>query len=151
MPTFKCIVRADLDGIESICPTPDRTWMLKFICGKCGSETPNFIEVDPSQSVKVGGGTSNCSFKCKECKNIISVTVVPKTEQSFTEAGGPVVQFDVRGGEPCDLLFDDSWSATGAGDSATVFQSVDLSDDYADYDEREKCPVMISNPTVTFK
>ena len=150
MPVFACNVSATLEGIKEVTPTPGRSWMLKFTCTKCNTDTPNFIEVDPDEEVEVGGGTSNASFKCKECKNIISASIVPRSEGSFGEKGGTVVEIDVRGAEPIELLFDNRWSAVGAGESETAFEDVDLAEEFADYDEKEECPVTIADPVSTF-
>jgi hypothetical protein len=150
MPIFAVAVRAELEGIKEVTPQEGRSWMCKFQCTKCREVSANFVEIDPNEEVEIGGGTSNASFKCKECKNAISATVVRGSEGSFGEKGGCVVKIDVRGGEPVELLFDDRWSATGNGDAETKFEKVDLSEDYADYDEAASEAVTISGATATF-
>jgi hypothetical protein len=76
---------------------------------------------------------------------------VPRSEGSFGEKGGVVVEIDVRGAEPTELLFDDRWTATGAGESETPFEGVDLSEEFADYDEKAEVPVTIADVVSSFK
>lgn len=149
MPTFAVLLKAELEGIEQITPVEGRSWMLKFNCTKCNTVTPNFVEVDPTETAEVGGGTSNLAFKCKECKSVISATVVPRTEGGFGAKPGKVVEIDIRGGEPVDLLLDDGWNAVGEGETATAFTGVTL-DDFCDYDEPAETSVTISKPEVSF-
>lgn len=72
--------------------------------------------------------------------------------EKFTEVGEscPLMLFDCRGVEPVEFVFDDGWKAESP--SGTVFENIDLSPgEFAEYDEKGECPVMISNLRATFK
>lgn len=72
--------------------------------------------------------------------------------QEMSEAGmdAPLMVFDCRGYEPVDFVFGGSWKAEST--SGTKFDDIDLSgEDFADYDEKGECPVMISNLRSTFE
>jgi hypothetical protein len=150
MPSFKFVLTAEVEGVSKIEPHADRTWLLKYECGRCREATPNFIELNPAEEVEVHGGTSNGMFACKFCKNQISSTIPAKGVSFFGEGGtGVVLVIDVRGGEPTAAMPEAAWTVTGAGESETPFEDADLSEDWCDYDEKEAEPVSISDVTLT--
>ncbi|XP_017429094.1 uncharacterized protein LOC108337144 isoform X2 [Vigna angularis] len=95
-------------------------------------------------------------FKCKFCGRDGTVTMIegkgkPLT-QEISESGkyAPLMLFDCRGYEPVDFVFGDGWKVESL--EGTKFENVDLSSgEYADYDEKGECPVMISALRATFE
>ena len=66
--------------------------------------------------------------------------------QEASESGKycPVMLFDCRGYEPVDFIFGGGWKVESL--AGTKYEDVDLSGgDFAEYDEKGECPVMISN------
>ena len=149
MPFFAICVQAVFENIKELRPAPDRTWGVLFACSSCREQMPNHIEVDPEGAEEKDGGTYNCLFSCKFCKKKITVSVAKGSEGSYTGEGGPapVIVLDCRGGEPVDLYKDDQWIAVSEDTDHEFVEGVDLSQDWADYDEKadaDKASVMIS-------
>lgn len=71
--------------------------------------------------------------------------------QELAESGkyAPLMLFDCRGYEPVDFAFGSGWKVESL--EGTKFDGIDLSGgDFAEYDEKGECPVMISNLRATF-
>lgn len=60
------------------------------------------------------------------------------------------VQFDCRGCEPTGFQFRDGFTAAGV-ESATVFNDINLGEEWADYDEKSAVPVAINELEFRFK
>ena len=154
MPLFALELAAVCENIAEILPAENRSWGLQFRCGSCREAHPNFVDVDPEEQVQVQASTYNCCFKCKFCQSKISASVMPRSEGKYVDEKGPgaqkIVVFDCRGGEPIKLQLDNQWKAVGSGDSRHGFDEVDLSQDWADYDEKAQISVMISEVEATF-
>lgn len=71
--------------------------------------------------------------------------------QEMSESGKftPLMLLDSRGFEPVEFSFGTGWKAESM--EGTKFDDIDLSGgEFAEYDEKGECPVMISNLRATF-
>ncbi|KAL0297236.1 UNVERIFIED_CONTAM: CXXC motif containing zinc binding protein [Sesamum radiatum] len=129
--------------------------MLK--CGNCGEVTQKETCVTLNETVPSakGKGETNLSQKCKFCSREGTVSMItgrgrPLTQEQ-AEAGkyAPLMSFDCRGFEPVGFLFGSSWKAESL--AGTKYNDIDLSGgEFAEYDEKGECPVMISNLRAKF-
>ncbi|KAK6912787.1 CXXC motif containing zinc binding protein, eukaryotic [Dillenia turbinata] len=134
------------------CDDPDFTYCIKLKCGNCGelSEKESWVSLNETVSVPKSRGTANLVQKCKFCGRDGTVSMIggrgrPLT-QEHSEAGmyTPLMLFDCRGFEPVDFVFGGGWKVESV--EGTKFDAVDLSGgEFAEYDEKGECPVMISN------
>ncbi len=152
MPLFAVKIKAELENIESIAPTPARRWGLKFLCTSCQTPTENFIYVDENETAEDQGGKANAFFSCKFCKKTMSASIDPKSYMAYT--GGhktmPVVVVEVRNGEPVALDVENAWIAT-ATESGAAFAQCDLTQDWCEYDEGSGQSVSIMAVLVEFE
>ncbi|KAH7846395.1 hypothetical protein Vadar_013493 [Vaccinium darrowii] len=94
-------------------------------------------------------------FKCKFCGREGTVSMItgrgrPLTHE-ISQSGNyvPLMLFDCRGYEPVEFAFGSGWKVESI--EGTKFDAVDLSGgDFAEYDEKGECPVMISNVRSVF-
>ncbi|KDO79992.1 hypothetical protein CISIN_1g0310771mg, partial [Citrus sinensis] len=93
---------------------------------------------------------------CKFCGREGTVTMIPGRGKPLTQeaaqSGGfsPLMLFDCRGYEPVDFVFGVGWKVESL--AGTQYEDIDLSGgDYAEYDEKGECPVMISNLRFKFE
>ncbi|ESO03557.1 hypothetical protein HELRODRAFT_173258 [Helobdella robusta] len=121
----------------------DFRWYLKLKCNQCGDQTYEFVYVDllESQPLKGGRGSASLVIKCKFCSNENSLNLLKESLDSYTYDDCPkyktIVVFECRGVQP--IFFDPrvGWEVKGL-ESGTKFSDVDLSQDWADYDEKAK-------------
>ncbi|XP_010526157.1 PREDICTED: UPF0587 protein C1orf123 homolog [Tarenaya hassleriana] len=156
-------ISADLENLTNLqpsggCDDPEFPFFFKLRCGNCGEMTPKETCVTLGETVPVPGSRGTCHLvqKCKFCEREGNVTMVPSKgrplTQEDTEAGkyAPVMAFDFRGYEPEDFVFGDGWKAESL--EGTKFEGIDLSSgEFAEYDEKGECPVMISNLRARFR
>ncbi|KAF7817404.1 UPF0587 protein [Senna tora] len=93
--------------------------------------------------------------KCKFCGREGTVTMIPGRGKPLTQESSqsgkyaPLMLFDCRGYEPVDFVFGGGWKVESL--EGTKFENVDLSSsEFAEYDEKGECPVMISNVRANF-
>ncbi|XP_004291014.1 PREDICTED: UPF0587 protein C1orf123 homolog [Fragaria vesca subsp. vesca] len=155
-------ITAELENLtdlqpENGCDDPDFTYLFKLRCQSCGELTQKETALSLSESVPlpVGKGNTNLIQKCKFCGREGTITMVPgrgrPLTQELSEAGKstPVMAFECRGYEPVDYVFGGGWKARSL--AGTTFDNVDLSEDeFAEYDEKGECPVMISKHSSSF-
>ncbi|KAL2317890.1 hypothetical protein Fmac_031766 [Flemingia macrophylla] len=163
MVNFMLMISAELENLTNLqpqggCDDPDFSYLFKLKCGRCGelSQKETCLVLNDTVPLPVGKGTTHLIQKCKFCGRDGTVTMIqgrgkPLT-QEITEAGkfAPLMLFDCRGYEPVDFVFGVGWKVESL--EGTKFDNVDLSSgDFADYDEKGECPVMISNLRATFE
>lgn len=165
MPQFGLVLSVEeQENVDSIAAAAGRTWALKIRCTECNETTKSFIFVDAQEVVETdGGGVRHCAFKCAFCKGTITVDVLPNNSASdgYTvpldvasasaagrDLSGVVVSFDIRGGEPEELRLDDEWNVVSLG--GEVFEGVDLSADWCEFDEKAGVPVALSGVSASF-
>ncbi|GER56117.1 hypothetical protein STAS_33825 [Striga asiatica] len=156
------MIAADLENITALqpqggCDDPSFTYYFKLKCGNCGEVTQKETCVSLNETVPSakGKGDVHLSQKCKFCGRDGNITMITGRGRPLTleeaEAGkfAPLMLFDCRGYEPMDFAFGSGWKAESA--EGTKFNDIDLSGgDFAEYDEKGECPVMISNLRAKF-
>uniref|UniRef100_A0A803PFM5 Uncharacterized protein n=1 Tax=Cannabis sativa TaxID=3483 RepID=A0A803PFM5_CANSA len=160
--TVHAQITAELENLTDLqpqggCDDPNFSYLFKLKCGRCGEETQKETSLTLSETVPlaVGKGTVHLSQKCKFCGRDGTITMIPGRGKPLShgdsEAGkfSPLMMFECRGYEPLNYLFVDGWKAVSL--EGTKFDEIDLSDgEFAEYDEKGECPVMISNLRSTF-
>ncbi|KAH7574313.1 hypothetical protein JRO89_XS03G0281200 [Xanthoceras sorbifolium] len=126
--------------------------MVSVKCGRCGelSQKETCVSLSETLPLSQGKGTTNLIQKCKFCGREGTVTMIqgrgkPLTQEA-SESGKycPVMLFDCRGFEPEGFIFGGGWKVESI--AGTKYEGVDLSgEEFAEYDEKGECPVMISN------
>ncbi|GAV56983.1 DUF866 domain-containing protein [Cephalotus follicularis] len=161
MVNYLLMITADLENLTNLqpqggCDDPSFSYFFNLICGRCGEQTQRETCVNLNETVPLTGkGTANLIQKCKFCGREGTVSMIagrgkPLT-QEFAEEGKcvPLMLFDCRGYEPVGFVFGGGWKVESV--TGTRFEDIDLSGgDFAEYDEKGKCPVMISNLRATF-
>ncbi|KAL3500658.1 hypothetical protein ACH5RR_039751 [Cinchona calisaya] len=160
MVNYKLMITAELENLTNLqpqggCDDPTFNFYFKLKCGSCGEVTPKEICLSLNDVVPHGKGSTNLVKKCKFCSREGTVTMVtgqgrPLTQiQSQSSHYSPLMVFDCRGFEPLDFSFGDGWQVESL--EGTKFDGVDLSGgEFAEYDEKGECPVMISDLRATF-
>ncbi|CAA2959061.1 UPF0587 protein C1orf123 homolog [Olea europaea var. sylvestris] len=162
MVNYMLMIAAELENLTDLqpqggCDDPNFTYYFKLKCGNCGEVTQKETCVSLNETVPSAKGKSDVHLaqKCKFCSREGTVTMItgrgsPLT-QDHAEAGkhAPLMLFDFRGFEPVDFVFGSGWKAESI--RGTKFHDIDLSGgEFAEYDEKGECPVMISNLRATF-
>ena len=144
MPFFLLCLKADLESVASVAPGENHRWTLDLQEGG-GSEKKRGVVVSDEELHDMAGGTGQAhmvfSFAKggKQCS--INVTQLKGVTRPITEedsgAWVPVVCFDCRGCEPIAYTPGDGFVVTAAG--GALFEDVDLSDEWTEYDEKAGC------------
>ncbi|OQR90802.1 hypothetical protein ACHHYP_05237 [Achlya hypogyna] len=142
MVLFVLYVKADLENIESIEAPPLHRWCLD-IKEPTSDERREGVWVSDEEELEVTGsrGTAHFLMKWPGAKKESQLTVVrdiKKLTRAITanDSGEyvPIVGFECRGLEPYNWSAEGGYKVVSAGGS-TVFEDVNLSEDWADYDE----------------
>ncbi|KAE8099987.1 hypothetical protein FH972_017926 [Carpinus fangiana] len=160
----KCLlmITAELENLTNLepqggCDDPNFSYFFKLRCGTCGevSQKETCVTLGETVALPVGKGTTNLIQKCKFCGRDGTITMIPgrgkPLTQEVSQSGKhtPLMLFDCRGYEPVEYVFGSGWKAESI--EGTKFHEIDLSvGEYAEYDEKGECPVMISNLRSTF-
>jgi hypothetical protein len=129
-------------------------WNFTIECGHCFTVQPNeiYFTINDEVEMQKGHGTANFMMKCKECKKSMTVGINNKSNKSpyiiVCESGndeGVLSSFECRG---CTLK---TWIPREgitfeAKESGTIFNEIDLSDVWCDYDEKTGMTVSILEP-----
>ncbi|KAI3812492.1 hypothetical protein L1987_17202 [Smallanthus sonchifolius] len=155
-------ITAELENLTNFQPKagvddPNFTYYFKLKCENCGEVTDKETCVSLSETLPLAKkGTTNLIQKCKFCKREGTVTMIPGRGSSLThdysETGkyAPLMIFDCRGFEPLDFAFSSGWKAESP--EGTKFEDINLDGgEFAEYDEKGECGVMISNVRSMFK
>ncbi|XP_022132352.1 UPF0587 protein C1orf123 [Momordica charantia] len=162
MVNFLLKINAELENLTNLqpqdgCDDPNFAYLFKLKCGRCGevSQKETCLTLNETVALHGGKGTTNLVQKCKFCGRDGTVTMIPgrgkPLTQETSESGksSPLMLFDCRGYEPLDFIFGPGWKAESI--EGTKFEDIDLSDgEFAEYDEKGECPVMISKLKATF-
>jgi len=145
---FVCI-QADLKGVSFKAPD-DMEWYLKIKCIHCDNEFEKHIYVSAAEEVTAGRATCNFMVKCKSCTRECTVDIVPGSQKPYNldDSGTQVAMicFDCRGLDILEFQPRDGFVATSE-ETKTVWEDVDLSEDWTEYDEKAKETVEITNFT----
>ncbi|XVE97639.1 hypothetical protein REPUB_Repub03eG0036100 [Reevesia pubescens] len=166
MVKYMLKIAADLENLTNLqpqdgCDDPSFAYLFKLKCENCGelSQRETCVSLGDTFPLPVGKGkgkgTTNLVQKCKFCMREGTVTMIPGRGQPLTQAESeegkyaPLMLFESRGYEPVGFIFGGGWKVESL--EGTKFEDVDLSGgDFAEYDEKGECPVMISNLRFTF-
>ncbi|KAH6757714.1 hypothetical protein C2S51_038682 [Perilla frutescens var. frutescens] len=163
MVKLMLMICADLENLTDLqpqggCDDPNFAYLFKMKCGNCGELTQKETCVSLNETIPSAKGKSDVhlSQKCKFCSREATVTMNPGRGRPLTQADAengtyaPLMVFDCRGYEPEGFVFGSGWKAESI--EGTKFNNIDLSgEDFADYDEKGECPVMISNLRAKFE
>ncbi|OQS04086.1 hypothetical protein THRCLA_20979 [Thraustotheca clavata] len=142
MVLFVLYVKADLENIEKIEAPPLHRWCLD-LKEPTGDERRQGVWVSEEEELEVSGsrGTAHFLMKWPGAKKESQLTVVRDIKKLTRAIGAedsgkfvPFVGFDCRGLEPYGWSPEDGYKVTAAGETS-VFEDVNLSEDWADYDE----------------
>ncbi|KAI9192783.1 hypothetical protein LWI28_027701 [Acer negundo] len=127
MVNYLLMICADLENLTNLephdgCDDPNFSYLFKVKCGCCG-------ELSQKETcVSLGDTVPNSSER-----------EPPISSKNASFVGGMELGF-----EPVDFIFGDGWKVESI--AGTKYEGVDLSgEDFAEYDEKGECPVMISN------
>lgn len=141
MVLFVLYVKADLENVEKLEAPQFHQWCLD-VKESNGDETRKGVFVSDEEPLDVAGGRGEVHFLLKwpganKQSQLTVVRDVKKLTRAITgdDSGEfvPLVGFECRGLEPYAWHPESGYRVTSAGGSA-VFDDVDLSDDWADYD-----------------
>ncbi|XP_057957568.1 uncharacterized protein LOC131150702 [Malania oleifera] len=162
MVNYMLKIAAELENLTNLqpqdgCDDPNFAYYFKVKCGNCGEVSQKETCVSLAETVPQpkSKGTVHLVQKCKFCGRDGTILMISGRGRPLTyevsQSGGeaPLMLFDCRGFEPMGFIFDGGWKVESL--EGTKFDGVDLSGgEYAEYDEKGNCPVMISNLRATF-
>ena len=143
MVFFDVIIHAITENIDKICVTENFEWLFKIKCTLCYKDQPNEISLSEVKQFETEKQKSLTNFimKCKDCKNMMTITVYEKSAKRLNCEGGNdegvFASFECRGCEitswnPCEGVFVESLEGT-------VFSDVDIRvEGWSDWDEKAK-------------
>lgn len=143
MVLYVLYVKADLENVGTLEAPPLHRWCLD-VKEPTGDETRTGVFVSDEEVLEVAGGRGEAHFLLKwpGAKQQAQLTVVHDVKKlklravTGDDSGEfvPIVAFECRGLEPYAWHPESGYRVTSTGGSA-VFDDVDLSDDWADYDD----------------
>lgn len=144
-------INADTECVSSI-RLPKGYEYTITVKNSSGEDVRENVTVSSQEEVDLSGsrGTAHFALKwARDAKHQASLQVVEEFKKLKLEwleednKFGPLVGFDCRGLEPISWQPQDGFIVKAA--SGTVFEDVDLSDDWSEYDEKAKELVSISD------
>jgi len=145
------IVKADLEGCSFRAPE-DMEYYVKIECANCGTPFDKHVYVSSKEEIQIGKGTTNFLAKCKACGREITIDILENSQKPYLlEDSGKsvaIVGFDCRGASVLEFQPRDGFIVESE-DGKLVWEEVDLSEDWQEYDEKTKATVTISNFTST--
>lgn len=144
MPSFAIVVDdVDVENVATISGTEETKWHVT-LKDTVGTETRKvWISSDEDIEIEGSRGTANFVMKWKESKRQCNVTLTAIETWNSDSNDDPLAVFECRNCEIVDWHPADGFAVTSS--EGTEFEDVDLSDDWADYDEEADCSVSISN------
>jgi len=137
-------ISARLENVEKVevCGE-DFRYFIKTLCCNCGETSDKWQYVALNELMEGRTGRSEChmKIKCKGCQREISLLIIEDSIKPYVfnedtpEAFQTIAVFEGRGMEIAEFDFRTGWKVK-ALNSSTVFENVDLTDDWADYDEK---------------
>ena len=142
MVLFVLYVKADLENVERLEAPPLHRWCLD-VQESNGEEQRKGVWVSDEEEYEVAGSRGNAHFLMKwpGAKKESQMTIVRDVKKLTRVVTGedsgeyvPFVGFECRGLEPVSWSPESGYKITSTGGSA-VYEDVDLSDDWVEYDE----------------
>jgi len=137
------IVHAITENISNISVKENFEWMFKLKCTQCYTDQPNEITLSDKEQFEMakGKGLTNFLMKCKDCSNLLSITIYEKSTKRINCENGndeaTLCTFECRGCEiyswnPCEGIIVESTEGT-------IFNDVDIrTGEWTDWDEKAK-------------
>ncbi|CAD2219240.1 hypothetical protein AGDE_01359 [Angomonas deanei] len=161
MPKYNVLLHVEeSENVKRIFITRNSVLSVKLTCSQCREETPKYVFVDPNEEIAGdGGGMRNCIVKCPSCKaNTISVSIIKSAGKNEwrpenNEADNVLVTLEVRGGDPSEFWVNDIWTveaATEGDGEGKLFEGVDLSEDWCEYDEDSQQALSLLGVSASF-
>ena len=178
MPSFTLRYAAPLlEGASSVRPAVgggDFALRLRLRCTRCREEQAKvsvledaFNGDETKTAIPDSKGVASLVQKCSACSATFTVDITSRADevQAFSlamqeggggggggakaAAGAFLASLECRGCEPSAFEAGAGWVVEGAG--GTLFEGVDLGrDDFAEYDEKADCSVVVGAATGTF-
>ncbi len=132
-------------------------WCFIIECDQCHTEQPNEIYFTAAEEVEMekGHGTANFAMKCKFCKKALTISINNKANKSAysinCENGndeGILCSFDCRGSVIRKWIPKDGVSIEAA-ETHKVFENVDITSEWCDYDECSQGTVSLLEPVAS--
>ncbi|KAI3632553.1 hypothetical protein MIR68_009659 [Amoeboaphelidium protococcarum] len=140
---------ARFDCIQSIEVPNDFEFMLSIQCTSCREVHSSQVGVNRNDTVAIPNskGEANLVMKCKFCSQLMNLNFLDKT-QVYMNEDAEQASFKTLASAECRNMEIKDWHLTEGFkvtcESGHVFDNVDLSEDFADYDETGNCPVEIT-------
>ena len=141
-------IKALLENVTNLqAGSSDYRYHMKVQCGKCGEMlNKSFVYVCADDEVDVPGGKGGANFvcKCKLCNSSGSISIVPKSQLTYTADDGDTwkkfVSFESRGITPVEFSLNGGTGLTCTGvsdNNPTKFDELEFEEDYlGDFDEK---------------
>lgn len=150
MPVFVLSLSAETEGIASIEGLGEEMQYTVDFQQSGGSEVKAGVVVSLDETIDPGGGGTECHALLKwggKTQSTITMMEIPGVTRAFAEADSgsepvPLIAMECRGCEPIAWAVGEGWKVTVT--SGQVFEDVDLSEDWTEFDEGTGEPVMIS-------
>ncbi|CAJ0582756.1 unnamed protein product, partial [Mesorhabditis spiculigera] len=159
MPFFALALSAELSNVTRLGPSDieEFRWHLKFRCQSCEevSEKWHWAVLTEGSSIDLSSSRGAAQFaeKCPGCGRVNTLRVVEKSFKEYSiEKNGQfqhIARFECRGMVPIEFKPSDGWHCYGE-ETDTHFDDIDLSEDWAEYDEKAQLPVEINNVRAEF-
>ncbi|KAJ1435265.1 hypothetical protein B484DRAFT_446138 [Ochromonadaceae sp. CCMP2298] len=150
MPVYLIKLKAELENIKQLIPLTDNTWIFD-IQSSDGGDTKESITVCKSDLAPLDGSKGEAHYIMKwpraKAQSYIKIIDVKGVTGTYTEESSgkwvTVLGLECRGLEIVKWRLGADFIAESAG--GHYFEEVDLSDDWAEYDEESDASVSIMN------
>jgi hypothetical protein len=148
MPTTLLRISAELENIEKLVPCQGNVWKFDISNGR-GEEKAG-VTIDPNEDIELVGSRGTANFVMKwpgeNKQSYIKVVPVKKVTGEYSASSSglvPVLGLECRGIEILRWIPSVDFVAISTG--GKKFDEVDLSDDWADYDDDNDDSVSVMN------
>src|SRR3989338_9392925 len=78
MPYFHVLIKAELEGVEEICLSPDALHFVLLTCTNCRENisTAGEVSIDPDEHVQSGRAHFHFLSKCQFCRREVTVSIL---------------------------------------------------------------------------
>ncbi|KAI6213943.1 hypothetical protein M3Y94_00211100 [Aphelenchoides besseyi] len=154
MPVFTLQFKAHMENVTNLQPDEfsSHQWSLKLKCTGCREvgERWKYIAADELVEIPHSRGEANYVETCAFCKKHSTINVLQDHRPySTSDEFQPMVKFECRGTEPVEFQATGDWKCASTL-SDTRFDKIDLSETWADYDEKGAEPVTIDEVQTKF-
>ncbi|KJE97752.1 hypothetical protein CAOG_07855 [Capsaspora owczarzaki ATCC 30864] len=152
MPKYNLQVKAELARVEQFQPASaaEYEFHLLLACAHCKESTGKHVNFSLQDEADIPGGRGVANFvaKCKLCSRDFSIEIIKGSivpyKSSSNNGFATIASFECRGVELTGFEPASGWTVV-AEETGTTFTDVDLSEEFAEYDEKASEPVGISS------